>query len=425
MYFGSARTLIWASVARMIRPLVRLHPAVRHHTAVKNGKRILVKIHGGAGVGDVIMCTPSLRALRHGHPNAYIACMVSKAHSPVLLGCPYIDEIISVEQAAASRLRYVTQLAKYLRLVIRLAAYHFDFSVELKQGTPPMLRQIPVMAGIEHRYGPRVTDPWHSPEAYSVRVPLLTDSTQVVRFMEVAVAAGGIPDGEETECYVSLEWRKSVANLLGPVDSRPLIVVHPGSNDCCRRWPEASFAKVINDLQADQPVRILLIGVTAEIAVINHIAVECRCAVETIVSVLDLGELQALIERADLLLCNDSGPMHMAIALGTPVVAVFGPTNPDKIVGLNPPDWCRLIRVPADCPPRSECPVYACMSGKRRRQVLPICSTTDAVCVDAVSVQPVLEAARGLLACKRSSTERLSPRSVGVIDVSIRKKEAC
>jgi 3-deoxy-D-manno-octulosonic-acid transferase/heptosyltransferase-1 len=175
------------------------------------------------------------------------------------------------------------------------------------------------------------------------------------------------------------EWVKDFLRANNLSNARPIIAVNPSARWEKKRWPLSSYAALINQLIQELKAGIIILGGKEDIPLAEEISslVSGRPAVAA--GKTSLKTLTALLERVDLLVTNDSGPMHIAAALKAPVVALFGPTNP----GLTGPygDGHIVIRKEMECSP---CLRRPCIHGRP-------------VCMEAITVEEVMEAVNSKL----------------------------
>jgi ADP-heptose:LPS heptosyltransferase len=359
--------------------------------------RVLVNVEGG--LGDIAMCTPIFRALRGAYPRAYIACRVSMPTGAELLQTsPHLDEAVAIGL-------YGHRLTRYPRILfqlVRLASYRFDFSLSA-MGTPmPFSSSVPFLVGVRRRIGPRCVAGPPLVRFLTHCAPIGRPSDRIGGCLAVVEYAGVTPLGRHMQLSPLPAARKWVDGLLAGSARTPVVVVHPGGSATApqKRWPTRHFIRLIDQLYAEKQCRILLIGSTEEAPLIERISRGCHAPTEALAGALGIQQLLALVARSDLVVANDSGPMHFALALGSPVVAVFGPTDPRFYIGPVVPPSCRVLRASPFCPPQSECDVYAGLPPEEREMQRP-CRSIYGVCTDAVSVSQALEAALDLLDMKR------------------------
>jgi heptosyltransferase-2 len=174
---------------------------------------------------------------------------------------------------------------------------------------------------------------------------------------------------------VTEEARRKSDELLreeGIAPTGPLVALNPGSvYGSAKRWRADRFAALADSLVESRGATILLIGSGGERPVLNQVAAQMRRPAVNLGGRTDLVALVGVLERARLMVSNDTGAMHVAAAVGTPVLAVFGPTDP---VATGPLGRCaRVVRVPVPCSPclLRECPIdHRCMTGVTVEEVL-------------------------------------------------------
>jgi ADP-heptose:LPS heptosyltransferase len=137
---------------------------------------------------------------------------------------------------------------------------------------------------------------------------------------------------------------------VGAIQSGPLVGVHVSGGRAIKQWEPHRFAEVARELSAAYGVTIVVTGAPDDAALVATLTTALRgCRVIDVSGDLDLPMLAAILERLDLLVTGDTGPMHLAGAVGTPVVAVFGPSDPVRYALRGPHD--RVVRVDLPCSP--------------------------------------------------------------------------
>jgi heptosyltransferase-2 len=231
------------------------------------------------------------------------------------------------------------------------------------------------------------------------RTPLLDrpvphDPTRHVAetFAALARAAGLPPSDALAPLAVPAADRARLRPLL-PAGSGPLVVLHPGSGDHFpgRRWPPGRYAELAARLVAVEGARVVLTGGASERALVRRVRAHGPAESTDLSGLLDTGLLLALLERADLLVSNDTGPVHIADALGTPVVALYGPNTPHRYGPRGP----LALALHADLP------CSPCLDDRTMKRS----SCRQHVCMDALGVEHVLSACRLRLAGRACSRE--------------------
>ena len=274
-----------------------------------------------SSLGDIVHALPTLRALRIGYPRAHIAWLVKRQWAALLERADGLDRVWDVGPG----------LAGWLSVVSGLRAERFDLVVDL-QG----LLRSGVMAwltGCRRRVG-FANAREGSPLLYTDRVPVPTTEMHAVdRYLLAAAAAGAPWQGEpQFGLHPLPEDEHAVDTLLdqhGVRRGAPWVAFGVSARWPTKRWPAESFAAVAEALQRAPGVRAVLIGGAEDRQASREVIAHMSGSPVDITGKTGLRLLPALLSSASVLVTNDSGPMHVASAVGTPVVAIFGPTSPE------------------------------------------------------------------------------------------------
>jgi lipopolysaccharide heptosyltransferase II len=274
-------------------------------------------------LGDVLMTTPALRALRESIPGCRITLLTSAAGAAV---APYLPEVDDVLVFAAPWMK-VASPGPDLAFIEALKGRRFDAAVvfTVYSQSPLPAAYLCYLAGIPRRLAHCRENPYH----------LLTDWVpdpepavlrhEVERQLALVETVGCHAADRRLAFRVPAEAREAVA-ALGL--RKPLVVVHPGASAPSRRYPPESFAAAMDLLVASSGCQVVFTGDAAEAGLVEGIRGAMAAASRSLAGKLSLGELGALIAQADLLVSNNTGPAHIAAALGTPVVDLYALTNP-------------------------------------------------------------------------------------------------
>ncbi|MGH7231595.1 MAG: glycosyltransferase family 9 protein [Nitrospiraceae bacterium] len=282
-----------------------------------NYRRIL--IIKPSSLGDVVHALPVLAALRASCPLAHIAWLVKREWAGLLERAQGLDQIWKVDPGVAG----------WLALVPRLRAARFDLVVDLqglfRSGAMAWMTGCPNRIGFANgREG--------SPFFYSSRVALpIAEMHAVDRYLLVARALGAKASAPEFRLCPSAKDREEVARLLarhGVRAGASWIAVNVSARWPTKRWPAEFFAAAGDQLQQEGVGPLVLVGGSNERRESNAVITRMSTAPIDLTGETTPGLLPALFASATVLLTNDSGPMHIAAAVGTPVVALFGPTSP-------------------------------------------------------------------------------------------------
>ena len=291
----------------------------------------------------MVLLTPALRALKIAYPQSHLSLLIRPLVADLMITHPYVDEII-----IDSKRRGLNCLPSFWKSVSEIRRSGFDLAVVLH---PTSFRNalIPFLAGIPERIGSNV----------SGRGILLTktcsdrtDLHEVHRYLRVLELIDIHESNTRLEFWNTDADRQAARQILTKHSISPkenLIGVNLGTTWLTKRWSLENFAEVITQVQKRFDARILLTGSSAEIPLGEALAGITKVETINLIGKTTLMQLGALIERCDLYLTCDSGPMHIAAAVGTPTVALFGPTSPIRHgpYGANH----EVIEKPVECRP--------------------------------------------------------------------------
>jgi heptosyltransferase-2 len=300
------------------------------------GRILAVKL---ADLGDLLMVTPALQALRAAHPHARLDILTPPASAHLLQGAPYLDNIVTFDKFAFDTLRGLldpSSVSATLRFLLSLRRARYDALVifhhftsrwgALKFDILSLASGAPMRAGLDNgrvRFlSLRVRD-----DGFGAR-------HEADYWLQVASLLGADPDaGWRPSLPISEADRAAASRLLGALRDRhegPVIAVHPGAGaySPARIWPVAKFASVARDL-IDDGASLVIVGGPDDRERASQLEelVGCCDRVLNLAGTTTIHETAGVLEACDLVLGNDSGPVHIAAAMQTPVVAVFGPSN--------------------------------------------------------------------------------------------------
>lgn len=328
-------------------------------------KRILIV--GVNWMGDMIFMTPAIRAIRRRFPDSHIACLVPPRGLDLLNGNPHLNEVIPLEEA-----RGLKGIFLWWPLIRRLRSGQFDTAFLFHRSFSRTLATW--AAGIRSRIGYSTWKrSWLLTQAVA---PVPKDSVHKAElFLRLLEAAGILRDGLHYEVGLSPEDRQAAQTLLkewkiGQQDR--VVALHPGANWRLKRWPAENFARLGDALATRYQAKVLFIGSEEDLPLVQGILKRMRTQPLVATGRTNFRQCGALLSQTSLLISNDSGPLHLGLAVGTPVVALFGPTPP----GLTgPPKGSKAITLfgsigcPVPCY-QLQCPVNLCMSQITVEQVL-------------------------------------------------------
>ena len=287
-------------------------------------------------MGDVLMCTPAMRALAQAMPGRQLTLLASPAAAAV---APFIPELHAVLTYAAPWVRNGAPAGADAALAIirTLRAACFDAAVIFSSFSQSALpaAMLCFQAGIPLRLAHCRENPYQ----------LLTDWVadpepaqgirhEVRRQLALVAGIGCRPDSERLSFAAregDLTWARRRLRPLLAGGAPAWVLMHPGASASSRRYPAAHWAAVIRRLSVERGLRVVLSGEAGDAALIAAIVRESGVGgdvAHSLAGELDLGRLGAAIALAPVLVSNNTGPAHIAAALGTPVVDLYALTNP-------------------------------------------------------------------------------------------------
>ena len=346
----------------------------------KEIERIVVR--GTNWVGDSVMTVPALRALRRVLPKAKITLVVRPSAAGIFADIDFVDQLLIYDRRSAlSIIPHVREWRKR----------QFDLAVLFQNAFEAAL--IPFLAGVPIRLGyatesrqPLLTHPLALPDWRSSR-------HEVFYYLYLITALEQLLFGASTICettpdpslQISAARKAGAEELLrayGVHTGEPVVALCPGSiNSRAKRWPAEAYA-ALGDRLIDSRRQVLLIGSADEADVTHEVTNRMRRKPTVLTGKTSLDQVTAVLSLVDLVVTNDTGPAHIAAALGRPTLVIFGPTNPLTTRPFAPE--AEILRHPPDCAPcmLRDCPI-------------------DHRCMTAITVDEVFEHSQALL--KRAS----------------------
>lgn len=340
---------------------------LRGRNTGRKGRRILLLRFGL--LGDAVLWIPALKEARRLFPTASLETVVSDYQYEVLKRFPYIDDFMVRETSHFTHLlpwfRFTTWKSFFsLVRLLRRRRYDTVISCYGRMGA-----RLGLLSGAVLRCGYlEEADPFslthsHPGRRYSEPLHETEYNLRIVKTAAAAINGHRAADDLSLTFSLTSEEHFRSAALLGDIpDNAPLVGIHPGaSNGAAKRWLPQRWAQVA-DILAGDGVHTVLLGSESERALAEKIASAMRHPVFRLDGATEnIGDLAAVLSRCNVIAAGDTGPLHLAVALGRPVVAVHGPTDPratgpapgveSRILKMAIPcSPCYNLRVPADCP---------------------------------------------------------------------------
>ena len=317
-------------------------------------------------LGDVLMTTPALAAAAASVPGLHVSLLGGPGAVALAPHLGMVDEVIP---ARVPWVRHEGEDAAVddQALVARLAAGRFDAAVIFTVCTQSALPAAMLcrLAGIPLRLAHSRENPYELLTDWAPEPDLdLARARHEVRRQLDLVARVGWRVGDERLRFALRPADQARVDALLADEGAPLVVVHVGASAPSRRWPPERFGQAADAIAAATGARIVFTGSAGEAPLVESARAAMRAPSSSLAGRLSLGELGALVARARLVLTNNSGPAHLAAALGTPVVDLYALTNPQHTPWQVP---ARVLSHDVPCRHclRSRCPQghHACLLG--------------------------------------------------------------
>jgi heptosyltransferase-2 len=328
-------------------------------------EKILVR--GVNWIGDTILSLPAIEGLRRLLPEASITFLVKDHLRSLFSSAPWAKEVLVLPQGSGMSL-----LSGESRIIRRITSERYDLALILPRS--PRAALLPYLAGVRYRIG----------YACNGRSILLThgikETGKLLRchqadyYYHLVQFLGDCGERQLPRLYISRDddaWAESFYNHAGISRHEVVIAFNPGSTyGPAKCWPPARYIELARRVLSLPRNRLLLVGGADNAPLIDYIYLSLgRRAIKAVGK--ELIRLAALLKRCDSIITNDTGPMHVAAAVGIPVIAIFGSTDPCTTSPLGP--LSRIIRREAKCSP--------CLTRH--------CPHDDHRCMEAISVDEV------------------------------------
>lgn len=306
-------------------------------------------------LGDVLLSTPVFSNLSQTYPDAELHALTGTWSRVVLEKHPDVNKVLAYNSRAFCRTGTPTSLKQTFQLYQALRRQKYDLIVELRND-----RRIIGFSLL--RLAPKRLDRATLQVANKLGFARFTGIHETTRNLDVLDKAG-IPTPIKTTTFaVTAEDKKWASTFLREHhidEEQPLIAIHPGSPIPLKRWMPERYAELADWLIVRKDAKILFVGVEDEIPIIAEIQRLMQAASINIAGKTTLTQLASILHISHMFIGNDSGPMHLAAAVGTPTIGLYGPGDPTRFgpVGAK----CRTIRSQTDCPP---CRGTTCQFGK-------------------------------------------------------------
>ncbi|MDH3974404.1 MAG: glycosyltransferase family 9 protein [Deltaproteobacteria bacterium] len=321
-------------------------------------KILIVKL---GAVGDVAHTLPALHSLRKSFPEAFIAWVVEKKALQVIRDNPYIDEVILFERKELERTFRKDGLFAAIRFLAsfgkKLKSYHFDIAIDFQTLFKSGL--ITWLSGAKKRVG---FDKWRELNKLFTNSRLKSNKRHTIdKYLDLVVSVGGSADSTPVKIYYAKEDADYVDRFIRDegLESKKWIAINPGASWTSKLWGAQRYA-ILCDLLNEASVPHVIVWGPGEEKIVEEI--QEKAGNELLIAPpTSIKQLACLLERSSLYVGGDTGPMHMAVAMGTPVAGIFGPSDPER----NGPygEGQKVLQADLDCIKcwKRSCPTVECM----------------------------------------------------------------
>ncbi|HEU4622400.1 MAG TPA: lipopolysaccharide heptosyltransferase II [Burkholderiaceae bacterium] len=284
-------------------------------------------------LGDVLMTTPAIRAVKHARPGRRVTLLASKAGAQAARHVPEIDDVIAYD-APWVKHEHDAGRAIDLEMIETLRKQRFDAAIIFTVYTQTALPAAMMcrLAGIPLRLAHSRENPYRLLSDWVAESePQQLVRHEVERQLDLVAAIGCTTQERRLSFRVTTDDRRRVVARLAKLGidaSRPWILMHPGATAASRRYPVEQFAQAARGIAEQLDCPVVFGGTSNERNLVNEVRARMGAASYSLAGELNLGECAAAISLARVLVSNNSGPVHIAAALNTPVVDLYALTNP-------------------------------------------------------------------------------------------------
>jgi ADP-heptose:LPS heptosyltransferase len=274
-------------------------------------------------VGDFIFSLPALAALRAAYPEAEIVLLAKEWHANFLANRPSpIDRVVVIPPygGVGADPGIEEDPAEIENFFKHMMQEHFDLAIQMHGGgghSNPFTRRLKA----------KITVGLKAPEAEPLDywIPYFYFQSEIARYLEVVALVGASPVTIDPHIIVTQRDREEASRYISPAD-QPVVVLHPGASDIRRRWPADKFAEV-GDALAAAGAHIVVTGSEQERELTATVVRAMHTTAQDLSGCLSLGGLAGLLEYARIVVTNDTGPMHLAHAVGSKTVGIYWAYN--------------------------------------------------------------------------------------------------
>ncbi|NOT22147.1 MAG: putative lipopolysaccharide heptosyltransferase III [Nitrospiraceae bacterium] len=322
-------------------------------------------------IGDVLLATPTIRAIKAARSDVRVTMMVNRGTEDVLFGNPNLDEVMVLDKGS---------LAAQSRLIAGLRSRQFDTVIDLTDGDRSAF--LTRVSGAPVRIGFNDEHRWRGRYYTEVVQPASNVRHRIDRDLESLKPLRIQADSRDPQLWLTPEEKHGADRLLdqlGVQRSQSIVILQPGARYWFKAWPPERFAELAGHLISQYGCQVLIGGSDQDVDLAQEIRRMAKSEPIIMAGRTTIKQFAAIAKRSALFVGSDSGAMHIASAVGTPVVALFGPSNPREWGPRGGP--VELLYKEIDC----------------RSCFHPTCTRGEENCMKLITVQEVCAAAERLL----------------------------
>jgi predicted lipopolysaccharide heptosyltransferase III len=322
-------------------------------------------------IGDVLLATPTVRAIKAARPDVRVTMMVNRGTEDVLSANPDVDEIMVLDKGS---------LTAQSRLIAGLRGRKFDTVIDLTDGDRSAF--LTWISGAPVRIGFNDEHRWRGRYYTEVIQPVPGVRHRIDRDLEALKPMSIDAVSKDPQMWLTSEERHSADQLLdqlGVQRSQSIVILQPGARYWFKAWPPERFAELADRLTSQYGCQVLIGGSEQDTDPAQQICQMAKSSPVIMAGRTTIKQFAAIAKKSALFVGSDSGAMHIASAVGIPVVALFGPSNPREWGPRGGP--LELLYKESDC----------------RSCYHPTCTRGEENCMRLIAVHEVLAAAQRLL----------------------------
>jgi heptosyltransferase III len=329
-------------------------------------------------IGDVLLATPTVRAIKAARPDVRVTMMVNRGTEDVLSGNPDMDEIVVLDKGS---------LAAQWRFIAELRRRRFDTVIDLTDGDRSAF--LSWISGAPVRIGFNDEHRWRGRCYTQVIQPVPGMRHRIDRDLEVLKPINIQAGSKDLQLWLTPEEEDSADQLLdqlGVQRSQSIVMLQPGARYWFKAWPPERFAELANRLMSQYGCQVLIGGSDQDIDLAQQIQQMAKSRPIIMAGLTTIKQFAAIAKKSALFVGSDSGAMHIASAVSTPVVALFGPSSPREWGPRGGP--VEVLYKDLDC----------------RSCFHPTCTRGEQNCMRLITIDEVMMAAAGLMGRARLAT---------------------